>query len=310
MPGGPPTRSPAAARRPRRPGRPWPRTSRRSGRGRGTAGGRERPPGGRGERRRAAPRPDRAAPRQQRLPGGRADAKTWTGWSAPACSPPTEASAELARRQAATARGRDELDRAKSVLADMQAAASRDRGRTGRARRRRRASGGSPLTRRPGISPSGRARGWPSGWRRSAPSAPRSPSTTRPSRPATWPGSPSTGPQDALADAEQAEQAAAGRRAAGGRRRAARARGLGRPACRAAPGRTSGSCSTAALAARSTRFGEPDAPALPRPYTARPPPAAEQQVRDEQAALRATRTAVAAERDRRDRGAGPDRGRA
>src|SRR5205823_5119791 len=36
-----------------------------------------------------------------------------------------EASAELARRQAAVARGRDELDRAKSAQADMRAAVSR-----------------------------------------------------------------------------------------------------------------------------------------------------------------------------------------
>ena len=47
-----------------------------------------------------------------------------------------EASAELARRQAAVTRGRDELDRAESALADMRAAVSRTTAELAEARQR------------------------------------------------------------------------------------------------------------------------------------------------------------------------------
>ncbi len=206
-----------------------------------------------------------------------------------------EASAELARRQAAATRGRDELDRAKSVLADMQAAVSRTAAElAGQA-------GEAGIQWQP-------ADAWPEGLaeRASAKLAVRS-EAIRAVRAALAEHHKAEQArdlarlaldraQDALAGAEQAEQAAADamQQAFDDAERAladwaARHAGL-------LPDDDWRRLAEA-LGDAITRFGDPDAPALETVYNGAVA-AAEQAVRDEQAALRAARAGAVAERDR------------
>ena len=206
-----------------------------------------------------------------------------------------EASAELARRQAAVTRGHDELGRAESVLADMQATVSRSAAEL--ARHASEAGIGwqpadaSPeeLTERAGARLAVRLE------------------AVRAVRAAIAEHHKAEQARDlarlaldrargALADAEEAEEAAAGavRQALGDAERAlagwsARHGGL-------LP-RDDWRRLTEALGDAITRFGEPDAPALETVYGGAVA-TAEQAVRDEQAALRAERAGAAAERDR------------
>jgi len=206
----------------------------------------------------------------------------------------TGASAELTRRQAATVRTRDEIARAMGVLADMQAAASRGAAEVaGHA-----VQAGIPW--QPvDASPDGLTE------RRSARAAVRL-EAVRAVRAALAEHHKAEQArnlarlaldraQDALADAEQAEQAAADavRQAVADTQRAAAEWAA----------RHSGLLPEqewrlleAALLDAIERFGEPDAPALPAVY-GEATTTAEQRVRDDQAALRAERAAAAAERD-------------
>ncbi len=205
------------------------------------------------------------------------------------------ASAELARRQAASARSRSELERAQAVLADMRAAVSRAAAElAGHA-----SSAGipwQPADAEPDNLPE----------RAGARLAVRL-EEVRAVRAALGEHHKAVQARDlarlavdrahdALADAEQAEQAAASavQQAVADVQRvladwAARHAGL-LPA-------QEWQLLTGALREAIEQFGEPDVPALETVYgdvTA----AAEQGIRDEQAALRAERTVTAAERDR------------
>jgi uncharacterized protein (TIGR02680 family) len=206
-----------------------------------------------------------------------------------------EASAELARRQAAVTRGRDELGRAESVLADMQAAVSRTAaemaGHAGQA-----GIGWQPAD----ASPEGLAE------RAGARLAVRL-EAVRAVRAALAGHHQAEQARDlarlaldrahdTLDGAEQAEQAAADavRQALDDAERV-----LGDWAARHAGLVPDDDWRrlTEALADAITRFGDPDVPALETVYTAAVA-AAEQGVRDEQAALRAARASAWADRDR------------
>jgi uncharacterized protein (TIGR02680 family) len=207
----------------------------------------------------------------------------------------SEASAERARRQAAVARGRDELDRAKNVLTDMQAAVSRTA-----AELARHASEAGIRWQLADASPEGLAE------RAGAQLAVRL-EAVRAVRAALAEHHKAEQARDlarlaldraqyALADAAQAEQAAAdavqqalddaGRALADW---AARHAGLLPDDDWRRLAET--------LGGAITRSGEPDTPALETVYNGAVA-AAEQAVRDEQAALRAERAVAAAERDR------------
>jgi len=206
-----------------------------------------------------------------------------------------EASAELARRQAAAARGRDELARATSVLADMQAAVSRTAAELARH------AGEAGIGWQPAdASPEGLAE------RAGAKLAVRL-EAVRAIRAALAAHHQAEQArdlarlaldraQDTLAGAEQAEQAAADavRQALDDAEHAladwaARHAGL-------LPDDDWRRLAEA-LGDAITRFGDPNVPALETVYNGAVA-AAEQGVRDEQAALRATRAGAVAERDR------------
>jgi len=206
-----------------------------------------------------------------------------------------EASAELARRQAAVTRGRDELGRAQSVLADMQAAVSRTAaelaGQAGQA-----GMGWLPAD----ASPEGLAE------RAGAKLAVRL-EAVRAVRAALAGHHQAEQARDlarlaldrahdALAGAEQAEQAAADavQQALDDAERV-----LGDWAARHAGLIPDDDWRrlTEALGDAITRFGDPDAPAPETVYNGAVA-AAEQGVRDEQAALRAARASATANRDR------------
>jgi uncharacterized protein (TIGR02680 family) len=207
----------------------------------------------------------------------------------------TEASAELTRRQAALDRSRDELDRAEDVLADMQAAVSRA------------AASLAGLANEAGIpwQPSDAA---PEGLaeRAGAKLAVRL-EAVRAVRAALAGHHKAEQArdlarlaldraQDALADAEQAEQAAADtvQQTVDDAER-----GLADWAARHAGLLPDDDWRqlAEALGGAIARFGEPDAPALESVYNGAIA-AAEQGVRDEHAALRAERAGAVAERDR------------
>lgn len=207
----------------------------------------------------------------------------------------TEASAELARRQAATARNRDELDRAQAVLGEMRAAVSRaaaeladhavaagigwqpaDAAPDGLAER-----AGARVTVRLAAVRAVRAA---LGEHHKAEQA-RNLARLALDR-----------AEEALADAEQAERAAADA--------VRQATDEALRALAAWAGQHAGilpqqQWQLLELALRDAieRFGEPDAPGLAAVY-GEATAAAEQQVRDDQAALRAERAAVAAQRGR------------
>ncbi|MBV9206002.1 MAG: TIGR02680 family protein [Actinobacteria bacterium] len=205
------------------------------------------------------------------------------------------AAAELARRQAATGRGRGELDRAGQVLATMQAAVSRAAAELAKH------AGEAGIRWQPGdASPGGLAE------RAGARAAVRL-EAVRAVRAALAEHRKAEQARDlarltldrslaALAAAGQAEQAAADavRQAVTDAQDAlvtwaARHAGL-------LPD-PEWQLLTEALRDAVDRFGEPDAPALEAVYNAAAA-AGEQHVRDEQAALRAERGATSAERDR------------
>ncbi len=206
-----------------------------------------------------------------------------------------EASAELGRRQAAVTRGRDELGRAKSVLADMQAAVSRTAaelaGHAGEA-----GMGWQPAD----ASPEGLAE------RAGAKLAVRLEAVRAVRAAIAWYHKAEQArdlarlaldrAQDALAGAEQAEQAAADavQQALDDAERV-----LGDWAARHAGLLPDDDWRrlTEALGDAITRFGDPDAPAPETVYNGAVA-AAEQGVRDEQAALRAARASASANRDR------------
>ena len=206
-----------------------------------------------------------------------------------------EAAAELARRQAAAARGRDELVRATSVLADMQAAVARTAGElAGHARQA--GIGWQPADARPGGL--AERAGAKLAVRLEAVRAVRAAIAEhrRAEQARDLARLALDRAQDALAEAEQAEQAAAGavRHALQDAERAltdwaARHAGL-------LPD-DGWRRLTEALGGAITRFGEPGVPALETVYNGAVADA-EQAVRDEQAALRAERAGAAAERDR------------
>jgi uncharacterized protein (TIGR02680 family) len=207
----------------------------------------------------------------------------------------SEASADLARRQAAAARCRDELVRAKSVLADMQAAVSRT------AAELLRHAGEAGIRWQPAdASPDGL------GARAGAKLAVRL-EAVRAVRAAIAEHRRAEQARDlarlaldrahnALAEAEQAEHAAAGavQQAFDGAERAladwtARHAGLLQD--------EDWRRLTEALGGAITRSGEPGAPALETVYSGAVA-AAEQAVRDERAGLRAERAGAVAKRDR------------
>jgi len=207
----------------------------------------------------------------------------------------SEASAELGRREAAVARGRDELDRAKSVLADMQAAVSRIAAELARhaseAGIRWQPADASPegLTERAGAQLAVRLEAVRAV--RAALAAYHKAEQARDLARLALDRA-----QDALDGAEQAEQAAADavQRALDDAERAladwaARHAGL-------LPDNDWRRLAEA-LGGAITRFGEPDAPALEAVYNGAIA-SAEQAVRDEQATLRAERAGAAAERQR------------
>jgi len=207
----------------------------------------------------------------------------------------TEASAELTRRQAATARNRDDLDRAQAVLAEMRATTSRTAADLA----------GHAVQAGIGWQP---ADAGPDGLaERAAARAAVRLEAVRAVRAAL--GEHHKAEQarnlarlaldraeEALAAAGQAEQAAAAavRQAIDDARR-----GLAAWAARHAGvlPQQQWHLLESALGDAIERFGEPDAPALAAVY-GEATTAAEQQVRDEQAAVRAERAADAAERDR------------
>ena len=206
-----------------------------------------------------------------------------------------DASAELTRRHAATSRSHGELDRASHILADMQAAASRAAAELAEH------AGEAGIGWQPGdASPEGLAEraGARAAVRLEAIRAVRA----------------------ALAEHRKAEQArdlarltldrAADALAAAGRAEQAAADAVQQAVADAQRALTAWSARHAGLlpdpewqllaeALRDAvdRFGEPDAPTPETVYNATTG-AAEQRVRDEQAAVRAERTTISAERDR------------
>lgn len=205
-----------------------------------------------------------------------------------------EASGELARRQAAAARGRDDLDRAGRVLADMRAAVSRTAaelaGHAGDAGIGWQPADASPggLAERAGARLAVRLEAV-----RAVRAALAGHHKAEQARDLARLALDRA--QEALTEATRAEQAAAravrqalddaGRALAGW---AARHAGLLPEA--------EWQRLTEALGGAITRFGEPDAPALETVYNSGIA-AAEQAVRDEQAASRAARAGLAAGRD-------------
>ena len=207
----------------------------------------------------------------------------------------SEASAELTRRTAGVARSRDELDRAKGVLADLQAAVSRTT--AGLARH---ASEAGIRWQSADASPEGLAEraGAQLAIRLDAVRAVRTALAAhhQAEQARDLARLALDRAQDALADAAQAEQAAAD---AVQQALADAGRALADWAARHAGLLPDDDWRrlAEALSGAITRFGEPDAPALETVYN-RAIAAAEQAVRDEQAALRAERAGAAAERDR------------
>ena len=206
----------------------------------------------------------------------------------------TEASGELARRQAATARGRDELDRAMSVLADMQTATARIAAElAGHAAQssipwQPADASAEDLAERAGARVTVRLEAVRAV--RAALAEHHRAEQARDLARLTLDRA-----QEALADARQTEEAAADavRQAIDDARRA-----LAAWATRHAgllPERE-WCLLEVALVEAVERFGEPDAPALAAVY-GEATATAEQRVRDDQAALRADRAAVSAERD-------------
>jgi len=205
-----------------------------------------------------------------------------------------EASGELARRQAAAARGRDELDRAKRVLADMRAAVSRTAAELARH------AGDAGMQWRPAdAAPEGLAEraGAQLAVRLEAVRAVRAALAGhhKAEQARDLARLALDRAQEALADATQAEQAAAG---AVQQALDDAGRALADWAARHAALLPDGDWRrlTEALGGAITRFGEPDAPALETIFNSGIA-AAEQAVRDEQAALRAARAGAAAKRD-------------
>jgi uncharacterized protein (TIGR02680 family) len=206
-----------------------------------------------------------------------------------------EASAELARRQAAVTRGRDELGRARSVLADMQAAVSRTAaelaGQAGQAGMDWQPADASPdrLAERAGAKLAVRLEAV-----RAVRAALAGHHQAEQARDLARLALDRA--QDALAGAEQAEQAAADavQQALDDAERV-----LGDWAARHAGLVPDDDWRrlTEALGDAITRFGDPDVPALETVYNGAVA-AAEQGVRDEQAALRAARASASANRDR------------
>jgi uncharacterized protein (TIGR02680 family) len=207
----------------------------------------------------------------------------------------TAATAELARRQAATARTRDELGRATEALTDMQAATSRAAtdlaGHAGQAGIQWQPADVAPdgLAERAGARVAVRLEAVRA-IRAALAEHHKAEQARNLARLAL------DRAQEALTDAEQAELAAADAVlvAVAGARRAlaewgARHAGL-------LPEREWGLLEAALLDAIE-RTGEPDAPPLTGVYS-EATTTAEQRVRDEQAALRAERTVVTSERDR------------
>jgi uncharacterized protein (TIGR02680 family) len=206
----------------------------------------------------------------------------------------SEASAELARRQAALTRGRDELDRANGVLADMQAAVSRTAaelaGHAAQAGISWQPADAAPegLAERAGAKLAVRLEAVRAV--RAAIAQHRQAEQARDLARLALDRA-----QDALAGAERAEQAAddAVRQALD-------------DAGRALAGWAAGHAGllpdedwrrlAEALGDTIARYGEPDTPALETVYNGAVA-AAEQAVRDEQAALRAERAGAEAERD-------------
>jgi uncharacterized protein (TIGR02680 family) len=206
-----------------------------------------------------------------------------------------EASAELARRKAATARGRDERDRAGHVLAEMRAAVSRAAaelaGHAGEAGIAWQPADAAPE----GLAERAGARGTVRLEQvRAVRAALAEHHRAGQARDLARLGLDRA--LDALAGAERAEREAA---AAVQQAAAAADRALADWADRHAGPlpEPEWRLLTEALRDAVARFGEPDAPALETVYNAATA-AAEQRVRDERAALRAERSAMAAERDR------------
>ena len=206
-----------------------------------------------------------------------------------------EASAELARRQAAVTRGRDELDRAKSALADMRAAVSRTTAELARH------ASEAGIGWQPADASSGglaERAGAKLAVRLEAVRAVRAAIAEhhKAEQARDLARLALSRAQDALVDAEQAEQAAAGavQQALDDAERA-----LADWAARHAGLLPDDDWQrlNEALGGAITRFGEPDGPALETVYNGAIA-AAEQAIRDEQAALRAERAGAAAERDR------------
>ena len=206
-----------------------------------------------------------------------------------------DASAELARRQAAVARGRDELDRAESVLADMRAAVSRTAAELAR-HASEAGIGWQPADAlSEGLAERAGAR---LTVRLEAVRAVRAAITEhhKAEQARDLARLALDRAQGALADVERAEQAAAGavRQALDDAERA-----LADWAARHAGLLPDDDWRrlTEALGGAITRFGEPEGPALETVYNGATA-AAEQAIRDGQAALRAERAGAAAERDR------------
>ena len=206
-----------------------------------------------------------------------------------------EASAELARRQAAVARGHAELGRADTVLSDLRAAVSRTATELAK-----HASEAGLRWQAADAAPEGLAEraGAQLAIRLAAVRAIRAALTEQ--RKAEQARDLArlalNRAQEALAEAERAEQAAADtvQRAFGDAERA-----LAGWATRHAALLPDDDVRllVQALGDALARFGEPDAPVIETVYN-RSTAAAEQAVRDEQAALRAERAGTAAERDR------------
>ena len=218
-----------------------------------------------------------------------------------------EASAELARRQAAVARGRDELDRAKSALADMRAAVSRTTAELARH------ASEAGIGWQPADASSGglaERAGAKLAVRLEAVRAVRAAIAEhhKAEQARDLARLALSRAQDALADAEQAEQAAAGavQQALDDAERA-----LADWAARHAGLLPDDDWQrlTETLGGAITQFGEPDGPALETVYNGAIA-AAEQAIRDEQAGAARRASRHRGRTGPADRGAGPDRGRA